>query len=132
MCIKSREWGAFTARNTGQGANIKQRPCKGVEDVGILNLFFLSFQDSGGTKRVKVRKLDHKTKLTKQHCPGPMLISHMVCQQTPRSPAHIWVFLGPLCPFRPARVLEGARSCQSTQQRATGKGELSHTSHTRA
>lgn len=63
MCIKSWEWGDFTAWNAGRGVNIKQRPCKGVEDVGILNLFFFSFQDAGGKKRVKVRKLDHKNQI---------------------------------------------------------------------
>lgn len=50
-------------RNAGQGANTKQSPFKGVGDVGILDCFFLSFQDAGETKRVEVRKLDHKKQI---------------------------------------------------------------------
>lgn len=111
--------------------NTKQRPFKGIGDVDILDCFFLSFQDADGTKRVKVRKSDHKSKLTKQHHPGPMLISRMVCQQiqvTLRTSGCFWsssvysVLLG---------CRRGPAAATALRQRATGKGKLSHTPNTR-
>lgn len=42
--------GSFYSKECRSGSE-NQRPCKGVEDVGVLNIFFLSFQDAGGGQK---------------------------------------------------------------------------------